>query len=101
MAHDAATRRAGNITIIPLPAKCPERNPQENVWEFMRDNWLSNRIFTRCENRVDRCPDAWNKLIQQPWTVMSIGLPSWAHRFRSESLGIDQRYWRTVPDGAE
>jgi DDE superfamily endonuclease len=32
----------GNISIVPLPAKCPELNPQENVWEFMRDNWLSN-----------------------------------------------------------
>jgi len=21
-----------NITIVPLPAKCPELNPQENVW---------------------------------------------------------------------
>jgi hypothetical protein len=29
-----------NITIVPLPAKCPELNPQENVWQFMRDNWL-------------------------------------------------------------
>ena len=27
-----------NITIVPLPAKCPELNPQENVWQFMRDN---------------------------------------------------------------
>ena len=35
-----------NITIVPLPAKCPELNPQENVWQFMRDNWLSNRVFT-------------------------------------------------------
>ena len=32
-----------NITLIPLPAKCPELNPQENIWQFMRDNWLSNR----------------------------------------------------------
>ena len=31
-----------NITIIPLPPKCPELNPVENVWQFMRDNWLSN-----------------------------------------------------------
>jgi hypothetical protein len=23
-----------NITLIPLPAKCPELNPQENVWQF-------------------------------------------------------------------
>jgi transposase len=31
-----------NITIVPLPPKCPELNPQENIWQFMRDNWLSN-----------------------------------------------------------
>jgi hypothetical protein len=31
-----------NITIISLPAKAPELNPVENVWQFMRDNWLSN-----------------------------------------------------------
>ena len=27
-----------NITLMPLPAKCPELNPVENVWQFMRDN---------------------------------------------------------------
>jgi transposase len=31
-----------NITIIALPPKSPELNPVENVWQFMRDNWLSN-----------------------------------------------------------
>ncbi len=36
--------------IVPLPAKCPELNPQENVWQFMRDNWFSNRVFTCYEN---------------------------------------------------
>ena len=30
-----------NITIVPLPPKCPELNPQENVWQFVRENWLS------------------------------------------------------------
>jgi len=35
-----------NITLVALPPKCPELNPVENVWQFMRDNWLSNRIFT-------------------------------------------------------
>tara|TARA_R110002124_G_scaffold144498_1_gene309586 strand:- start:316 stop:795 length:480 start_codon:yes stop_codon:yes gene_type:complete len=28
----------GNISIIPLPAKSPELNPVENIWQFMRDN---------------------------------------------------------------
>ena len=31
-----------NITLVPLPAKAPELNPMENVWQFTRDNWLSN-----------------------------------------------------------
>jgi hypothetical protein len=35
----------GNVTPIVLPPKCPELNPAENVWQFMRDNWLSNRVF--------------------------------------------------------
>lgn len=34
-----------NVSIIPLPAKCPEPNPVENISLFMRDNWLSNRVF--------------------------------------------------------
>ena len=70
-----------NISIIPLPAKCPELNPQEGIWQFIRQNWLSNRIFAGYENLVDHCCDAWNKLIERPWTIMSIGLRSWAHRF--------------------
>jgi transposase len=70
-----------NITILPLPAKCPELNPVENIWQFMRDNWLSNRVFTSYDNIVDHCSYAWNKLIDQPWTIMSIGLREWAHGF--------------------
>jgi transposase len=27
-----------NITLLALPPKCPELNPAENVWQFMRDN---------------------------------------------------------------
>ena len=69
-----------NITIVPLPAKCPELNPQENVWQFMRDNRLSNRVFTSYDNIVDHCCFAWNRLIEQPWTIMSIGHREWAHR---------------------
>jgi transposase len=70
-----------NITPIVLPPKCPELNPVENVWQFMRDNWLSNRVFKSYEDLVDHCCDAWNKLTDQPWRIMSIGLRHWAHGF--------------------
>jgi len=70
-----------NITLVPLPPKCPELNPTENIWQFMRDNWLSNRIFRSGEDIVAHCCHAWNKLVEQPWRIMSIGLRDWAHRF--------------------
>ena len=70
-----------NIVIVPLPPKCPELNPQENVWQFMRDNWLSNRVFKSYDDILDHCCHAWNKLVDQPWRIISIGLRDWAHRF--------------------
>jgi hypothetical protein len=70
-----------NITLLPLPAKCPELNPQENAWQFIRDNWLSNRVFKSYDDIVDHCCYAWNTLVDQPWRIMSIGLRDWAYRF--------------------
>ena len=70
-----------NITLVALPPKCPELNPVENVRQFMRDNWLSNRVFASYDDLLVHCCEAWNKLIDQPWKIMSIGLRDWAHRF--------------------
>jgi len=43
-----------NITILALPPKSPELNPVENIWQYMRDNWLSNRIFKSYDDIVDQ-----------------------------------------------
>jgi DDE superfamily endonuclease len=69
-----------NITLMPLPPKSPELNPVENIWQFIRDNWLSNRVFRSYDDILEHCCHAWNRLIDQPWTIMSIGLRDWAHR---------------------
>ena len=70
-----------NITLLPLPPRAPELNPMENVWQYMRDNWLSNRVYKSNEDIVDHCCDAWNKLTDQPWKIISIGTRKWAHGF--------------------
>ena len=70
-----------NITLLPLPPRAPELNPVENVWQFMRDNWLSNRVFGSYDDIVAHCRDAWNKLVEQPWRIMSIALRNWAKGF--------------------
>src|ERR1700732_618079 len=69
-----------NITLLPLPPKSPELNPVENIWQFMRDNWLSNRIFKSHDDILDHCCFAWNKLIDMPWKIMSIGTRDWVYR---------------------
>ena len=69
------------ITLLPLPPCSPELNPVETVWPFVRDNGLSNRIFGSSEEIVDHGCEAWNKLIEQPWIIMSISLRDWAHAF--------------------
>ncbi len=34
-----------NIILLPILARSPGLNAAENVWQFLRDNWLSNRVF--------------------------------------------------------
>ena len=70
-----------NITLMFLPSKAPELNPQENIWQFMRENWLSNRIFLDYDDILAHCCHAWNKLVEQPWIIISIGMRDWAHGF--------------------
>ena len=67
-----------NLTLVLLPARSPELNPVENIWQFLRENWLSSRVFASYTDIVDHCCYAWNRLIDQPCTIMFISLRSWA-----------------------
>ena len=55
-----------NFTLVSLPPRSPELNPVENIWQFLRENWLSNRVFTSYDDILAHCCDAWNSLIAQP-----------------------------------
>jgi len=68
-----------NLTIILLPSCSPELNPVENVWQYLRQNWLSNLVFEDYQAILDAGCDVWNKLVAAPETIMSIGLREWAH----------------------
>ena len=68
-----------NITPIFLPSRAPELNPVENVWQYLRSNWLSNRVFETYDAIIDAACEAWMKLIARPETITSIGTREWAH----------------------
>jgi hypothetical protein len=62
-----------NLTLVFLPSRAPELNPVENVWQYLRQNWLSPRVFDTYEAIIDAACDAWRRLIAQPETITSIG----------------------------
>jgi transposase len=74
-----------NITPIWLPSRAPELNPVENVCQYLRANWLSNRVFEDYNAIVDAACAAWRKLIAQPETITSIGMRNWAHVGQNKS----------------
>lgn len=67
-----------NIGLLHLPPYSPELNPAENIWEFLRQNDLSNRVFATYEAVVDACCVAWNKLIAAPERIRSIATREYA-----------------------
>ena len=68
-----------NISLIFLPSRSPELNPVENLWQYLRQNYLSTKVFPDYEAIVEAACEAWNTLMQEPWKIMSIGLRDWAH----------------------
>ena len=67
-----------NISLLVLPPYSPELNPQENIWQYLRQNHLSNRVFDTCDAIVDACRNAWNSLVAMPERITSIATRSWA-----------------------
>ena len=43
-----------NITMILLPSRAPELNPVENIWQYLRQNWLANRVYDTSEGIIER-----------------------------------------------
>ena len=57
-----------NITPIFLPSRAPELNPVENIWQYLRQNWLSNTVFENYDAIVDAARDAVAKSHRLPQT---------------------------------
>jgi transposase len=73
-----------NITPILLPSRAPELNPVESVWQYLRSNWISNRVFETYDAIIDAACEACMNLMSMPETITSIGMRDWAHVGQSQ-----------------
>jgi transposase len=67
-----------NLSLLKLPPYSPELNPTENIWQFLRQNQLSNRVFNSYDDIVNACCKAWNDLTEIPDRIRSIATRPWA-----------------------
>ena len=68
----------GNLTLLPLPSYSPELNPVENVWQYLRQNQLSLRVWPDYDAIVATCCEAWNTIMAMPDRLHSITHREWA-----------------------
>jgi hypothetical protein len=67
-----------NISLLPIPPYSPELNPQENIWQYLRQNKLSNIVSKDYDTIVQNSCDAWIWLMNLPDQVRSIASRDWA-----------------------
>ncbi len=66
-----------NLTLLHLPAKSPELNPLEKVWQYARDRHLSHRVLADYDAVVDAACRAWNALAAEPGRLHSLTAFPW------------------------
>ena len=66
-----------NLTLVPLPPACPELNAAENIWQYLRQTYLANRVFADYTAILDACQDAWRKLLAETGRITSIAQRDW------------------------
>jgi len=62
-------------------ASCSGSSRPPAAQRFLRGNWLFNRVFSSCQDILNHCCYAWNRLVDQPWRIFLFGLRDWDHRF--------------------
>src|ERR1700716_1642187 len=78
MAHVEPARRAAKYHNHPAAAQMPRTEPCRERLAVAARQLAVKQSYN---DILDHCCHAWNKLVDMPWKIMSIGLRHWAHRF--------------------
>lgn len=61
-----------NVSLIFLPPYSPKLNPAERLWLYLRERYLSLRLFRDLDDIIDGCSDAWNRMTAETGRVASL-----------------------------
>ena len=67
-----------NLTPVFLPAYSPELDAIERVWLYLRERFLSHRLWASYDDILDACCAAWNTLLEEAGRIRSLGSLDWA-----------------------
>ena len=79
VAHDRQAQHPEKHDDDLLAVALARTEPVENVWQYLRANWLSNTVFETYDDIIDAACDARNKLTKTPDVIKSVGMRQWAH----------------------
>jgi hypothetical protein len=77
-------QRAGGVKLpdnnglLPLPPYAPKLNSMGNVWDYLRAGKLSACVWDSYDEIVEACADVWNRFVNDPDRIRSIGHREWA-----------------------
>jgi len=69
-----------NISIIELPAYSPELNPVENLWQYLRSHYWSNRSYDGYDDLREAACESWQAVCLDVELIRSICHCSYVER---------------------
>ena len=69
-----------NISIIELPAYSPELNPVENLWQYLRSHYWSNRSYDGYDDLLEAACESWQAICLDSELIRSICRCSYVER---------------------
>ncbi|MCY4541599.1 MAG: transposase [Rhodobacteraceae bacterium] len=66
------------MTLLHLPPYSPELNPMEQVWNYIKSNFLRNRVHPDVDEAQRALVEAWRIFADDPARIASIMAPQWA-----------------------
>ena len=66
-----------NMELAFLPPYSPELNPQEQIWDELREKYFSNRLFRSLQAVIDVAAEGLHEMEQYPESIKSLTQRQW------------------------